>query len=203
MKNIRELGLETIQLDDQVLLVDRKSRIRNGDFILGGADDESFHEIWVMDNHFISEEDCKVLASTKPLEGLPLLVTEDEVDSIVESEFKIKHPSDETHWKKALWKDGYATAKETYKFTEEDLKKILEFWGERGRYDKEGFTCSFEKWWEQTGKNSIESLTKKELWVEVEEKHFRTVKNNEGQLINHQFTIEPKITEGKIKAVWK
>lgn len=194
MKPISELGLELIELEDQVLLVDNIN-VSESPYVLWK------NKIYSNKIHSftgVKYDECKrVISSTKQIEGLPLLVIEDEVDSIVESEFKIKHPSDETHWKKALWKDGYATAKETYKFTEEDLKKILEFWGERGRYDKEGFTCSFEKWWEQIGKNSIESLTKKELWIEVK-------KMPQSRFITtamHKY--QPKITEGKIKAVWK
>lgn len=49
----------------------------------------------------------------------------------------------------------------------------------------------------------IDNLHQKELYIEVEEKHFRTVKNNEDIVIDHQFTIEPKIENHQIIGIWK
>lgn len=127
----------------------------------------------------------------KPLEGLPLLVIEDEVDSIVESEFKIKHPSDETHWKKALWKDGYATAKETYKFTEDDLGKLIEICIDVQESGKLINHVDVVKKFNQ-------SLTKKELLIEVETELDAYYRNGVGG--GGKF---PKIINNQIKAVWK
>lgn len=45
----------------------------------------------------------------------------DEVDTILEKEFNIKHPSDETKWKKALWKDGYNKSQEQFGNSDEQL----------------------------------------------------------------------------------
>ena len=44
-----------------------------------------------------------------------------------EKEFKIKHPSDETKWKKALWKDGFTHNHKSNpaKYTEDDLRKVI------------------------------------------------------------------------------
>lgn len=52
------------------------------------------------------------------------------VDSICEKEFNIKNPSDETRWKKALWKDGFKAHQELVKnklFTVEDMMDAMGF----------------------------------------------------------------------------
>lgn len=51
------------------------------------------------------------------------------VDSICEKEFNIKYPSDETNWKKSLWKDGFKVHQELTKdklFTESELLLLLD-----------------------------------------------------------------------------
>lgn len=144
-----------------------------------------------------------LIACSEQIGSFPLLVIEDGVKMLAEHSSEVQEatytPQHKITYKHGFM-DGYNKAKETYKFTEEDLKRVLEFWGERGRYDKEGFTCSFEKWWEQTGKNSIKSLTKKELWIEVEydyEEHPELVGNPKEEW------YLPKIINNQIKAVWK
>ena len=205
MKKPNEIGLEVIELEDQVLLVDSKWKYKNKELsihldtisIKSSATLSGWFGIGFIDNH------KEIIASTKQHKGLPLLVIEDDVDNLGEDHTNIRILQHNTSILDARqyfdgFKDGYNKAKETYKFTEEDLKKILEFWGDRGRYDKEGFTCSFEKWWEQIGKDSIESLTKKELWVEVEtelDAYYRNGLGGGGRF--------PKITNDQIKGVWK
>ena len=183
MKKISELGLELIELKDQVLLV-AKSEICVGDYIT-----DKFR-VWKWNDDCSVLGRKKVISATKSLEGLPLLVIEDEVDSIVESEFKIKHPSDETHWKKALWKDGYATAKQTYKFTEEDLRKALRMMTQGSILDDKYYPVFTED-------EIIQSLVKKELYIEVE----RMPQSRFITTAMHKY--QPKITNNKIKAVWK
>lgn len=126
MKKASELGLELIELEDQVLLVDENSKKQN----IINVKINGFRRVF------------EIIASTKPLEGLPLLVIEDGVENLA---------------------------------NQAEIEEI---------------------------KKEFQSLTKKELWIEVEEKHFRTVKNSKSELIDHQFTIEPKITNNTIKAVW-
>lgn len=208
MKNIKELNLELIELEDQVLLVE-KSVISVGDYITDSL------RVWRWNDDCSLLGRKKVISSTKPLEGLPLLVIEDEervvelfdyIENLSKTLYNPERHRDESI--KSLisvaCQSVYNKTKETYKFTEEDLKKILEFWGERGRYDKEGFTCSFEKWWEQTGKNSIESLTKKELWVEIENycgSPYTTERCPKCVDSCDRAYQRPKITDGKIKAI--
>lgn len=214
MKNIKELNLELIELEDQVLLVDENQKINTGDFYIKNVLLRCTSTTDVMG----VEDVCKkVICSTKPLVGLPLLVIEDEervvelfdyIENLSKTLYNPERHRDESI--KSLisvaCQSVYNKTKETYKFTEEDLKKILEFWGERGRYDKEGFTCSFEKWWEQTGKNSIESLTKKELWVEIENycgSPYTTERCPKCVDSCDRAYQRPNITDGKIKAIWK
>jgi predicted RNase H-like nuclease len=72
MKKISELGLELIELEDQVLLVDKNSKIEKGDLF------EFDTLICTYDGtyHLSAGREHKIIASTKPLEGIPLLVIE-------------------------------------------------------------------------------------------------------------------------------
>lgn len=168
MKNIKELGLELIELEDQVLLVDRKLGIKH-------------------------------IASTKPLEGIPLLVIEDEA----ESEYY------KTHAKAGFgdyddfptFKEGYDKAKETYKFTEGNLLVIRNKFvqllpiGDINAWDLIKSIQKYTEWFDKY----IQSLTKKELWVEVE---LSLIKENH----KTGYTVEklvPKTTNNQIKAIWK
>lgn len=145
MKKASELGLELIELEDQVLLVDRNIAIKH-------------------------------IASTKPLEGLPLLVIEDELSE--HEIFMVKSGvlrDDIINWKK-----GYNKAKEVYKFTEKDLRKAYMYG-----------LCQ-EKAFEEV----MSELTKKELWIEVEC----------NKVLTRNPPIEvfgPKITNNQIKGIWK
>lgn len=194
MKNIKELGLELIELDDQVLLVDDKKLIING-YIQRGTEKPVINKPDFWFDFGVRYKN--VIASTKPLEGLPLLVIEDEVEDIVGENLK-RICSWETYQdhpigrcaKQAL--QEHEKAKETFKFTEEDLRKAL-FIKHNGLSDD----------------YIIEFLTKKELWIEVV---FNSKYGQRGswtygdyELANKNLSefMVVKITDGKIKAIWK
>lgn len=189
MKNIKELGLELIELEDQVLLVEDKRpetgkiavMIDKSSFIYGKYE---VHK----GTHERNDQWGTLIASTKPLEVLPLLVIEDEA---------IGKPLDEYIRTKANqdqcigFIEGYNKAKETYKFTEEDLRKAIDIARMTLDYD--------ERWGWYSTKNEeeiIQSLTKKELWVEVEQWSLA-----ENVTAKNQNVL--KITNNQIKAVWK
>lgn len=182
MKNIKELGLELIELEDQVLLVDKRIQPVNNwyfDTYIKKVKNTSGAE-YAKDSQVI-----QIISSTKPLEGLPLLVIDDEFDI----------PEFDLELEKLRFQQGYNKAKETSIYFDDEFdlaNKIRVLFLKHGKDS-----------WVSIAKELIMNETKKELWIEVEEKHFRTVKNNEGQVIDHQFTIEPKIKDGKIKAIWK
>jgi hypothetical protein len=198
-KRVSELGLEIIELEGQILLVDKLEHTKDR-LILHQSINGKVNHFYKSDEIDLDDYNSRrflgltfnVIASTKPLEELPLLVIEDEVEKVFYQD-NILDKEVAQHFF-PLFKEGFNKAKETYKFTEEDM---VEFAMNMISQYQFGNTNIHNR------SVLMESLPKKELWVEVEEKHFRTVKNNEGQLIDHQFTIQLKITEGEIKAVWK
>lgn len=206
MKSVTELGLETIQLEDQVLLVDQDLS-RGGDtkYYLNGFIGRLYsnpqyqsYDILDFDGSLLErvriksdEIPYRIIASTKPLEGIPLLVIEDEAMlnalNVIE-EGKIENKSTQIIFI-GSYTTGYNKAKETYKFTEEDIREaICEAWNScEDNEDEETFTQVFNR--------IIQSLTKKELWVETEEKI---------ALDGHTIIgTELKITNNQIKGVWK
>lgn len=187
MKKISELGLELIELEGQILLVEKEKKLsKNGDWYLS-HNNNIIHK-WEMYGIHEGKQAwiTKIVASTKPLEGLPLLVIKDYINI---PEFYLQ-------LEKLRFQQGYDKARETFKFTEEDLRRAIDIARETLEYDER------RGWYETKSEEEIiQSLTKKELWVDVEEKHFRTVKNNDGKVIDHQFTIQPKITNNQIKAI--
>ena len=200
MKKVSELGLEVIELEDQVLLVDNLNPKPGGYLFDNGEIYGPFEA-----NDPLIDYKGNIITSIKPLEGLPLLVIEDDVEEIA---WDYTEGNTKSKWAPIVRNAvvyGYNKAKETYKFTEEDLRKAFEAGSnfKEKNFKEVHLTDSNIVLKEPDFNKYSESLTKKELWIEVEEKHFRTVKNNEGQVIDHQFTIEPKITNNQIKAVWK
>lgn len=154
MKNIKELGLELIELEDQVLLV------KNGDT----------PKNWYLDDanqirkSITDDPDWwsarlgyrSILASTKPLEGIPLLVIEDNViGKPLDDYIRTKTNQDQC----VGFIEGYNKAKEKFKFTEDDMVE---------------FAMNMISQY-QFGNTNIhnrsmlrESLPKKELWIEVD-----------------------------------
>lgn len=112
MKNIKELRLETIQLEDQVLLVDDKKLIING-YIQRGTEKPVINKPDFWFDFGVRYKN--VIASTKPLEGLPILVIEDEFD-IPEFDLEIE---------KLRFQQGYNKAKETYVKEIETYRRII------------------------------------------------------------------------------
>ena len=158
-----------------------------------------------------SGEVYEIIASTKQLQGLPLLVIEDEAKEFSLDVYRDypNNPKDKIEWKfnhdknahrkrKAFIK-GYNKAKETYKFTEEDLRKAMKA-AVVFDFDSESIDLGVGLLLE----GFIKSLSKKELYVEV-------VDNGEEGWIGDDYNGEPfwneklelKITDNKIKAVWK
>jgi hypothetical protein len=160
------------------------------------------------DGEFLYNSSKNKVASvqTKSLEGLPILVIEDELDDHEIFMIKAGVSRDDI----INWKKGYSRAKETYKFTEEDFRGFglwLDEWWRRGkggwRHVGDFYKQSKPVKTQDLMPLYLKEISLKELWVEVEEKHFRTVKNSKGELIDHEFILEPKITNNTIHAVWK
>lgn len=198
MKKISELGLEAIQLEDQVLLV--KSGEMPENWYL---DDANQIRESVIDDPEYWEGRLgykSIIASTKPLEGLPLLVIEDEVDEIIDQEMikmghepsRVRHPifGEDRQLAKALYYKG----KQTYKFTEEDLRKAIDI-----ARDCES-DCGGIYFMGGTTEEIIQSVTKKELLVD-------TYWNCCGRCIDGEDkctgTWELNIENNTIKVVWK
>ena len=211
MKNIKELGLETIQLEDQVLLVNSKSGTSKGDLFIDKRTPNEIrnHVADSYENHFDDHWKHKIIASTKPLEGLPLLVIEDEVENVFYQD-NILDKEVAQHFF-SLFKEGYNKAKETFKFTEEDLRKAIQLGSDFCDIE------SFEPVPELVISDFLQSLTKKELYVEVEEKSIEEIEielgiygHDEGlteseysEYIKKNNVLKLKITNNQIKAVWK
>lgn len=194
MKNISELGLELIELEDQVLLVDNLNP-KVGCYLV---DNDQIYGPFEINDHLI-DYIGNIIASTKPLEGLPLLVIEDEVEKLIDEELiKTGHESKRVRSliygeERELAKTLYYKAKETYKFTEEDLRKAIDMARKR---DQDG-CIEFED------DEIIQSLTKKELWIEVDgcsDCHL-----NDGYMSSPNCCreVQPKIINNQIKATYK
>lgn len=187
-KRVSELGLKIIQLENQVLLVDKKSKLLKGDWHI-----EKELIINQFPNYLTDLSECiKIIASTKPLEGLPLLVIEDEVDRLAYDYCDNKVPKDVTRSLHYSFKQGYLKAKETFKFTEEDLRKAIDM--------ARKFPANSSYYPLHTTDEIIQSLAQKELWIDVYErcKCGTTCEFNE---CRHEQKL--KITNNQIKAVWK
>ena len=201
MKNIKELNLELIELEDQVLLVDDKKLIING-YIHRGTEKPVINKPDFWFDFGVPYKN--VIASTKPLEGLPLLVIEDEervvelfdyIENLSKTLYNPERHRDESI--KSLisvaCQSVYNKTKETYKFTEEDLKKALWELGDvLFNNNQNGITEGEPELYFDT---IIQSLTKKELCIEIEDKIAI-----DGHTI---IGVEPKIVNNQIKAIWK
>ena len=199
MKNIKELNLELIQLTDQVLLVDPSKPCQEGDWIYWNK-----RPVKSIDTTY-SKATKYIITSTKQLEGLPLLFIQDEVDELIDKEMiKMGHePSRVRHLifgeDRQLAKAVYNKAKTTYKFTEEDLRQAVEdaldwFGGGRDRdlIDSHSFMDRY-----------IQSLTQKELYVEVDCEYGDNCPSKGAYDKQYLCKIIPRITDNKIKAIWK
>lgn len=190
MKNIKELGLELIELEDQVLLgiekqtllIDPNEPPQEGDWI--------YWNRMIVKDTLYSKDTKFIVASTKPLEGLPLLVIEDYVNI----------PEFELELEKLRFQQGYDKTRQIFKFTEEDLRKAISMTRETLEWD--------EKWGWFTTKTEdeiIESISKKELYVEVECSGRNCIEDYgcTKDVCNNVKSDIPKIVNNQIKAVWK
>lgn len=139
MKNIKELGLELIELEDQILLVDiNKERQVNDLYLVKNARGEGKHMIsyWTEAKRSITSgkdrwEKGVIIASTKQLEGLPLLVIEDDVEMSAEkysTRFQLYGGETDKALKEVSvlsYLKGYKKAKETYVKEIETYQKII------------------------------------------------------------------------------
>jgi hypothetical protein len=220
MKRIKELGLEVIELEEQVLLVNKNKKPNLNEWYL---DREGFFPKKVKElnggliYHHLDDEDNLyfdrtheimglIVASTKPLEGLLLLVIEDAVEKLAINSFGHKPSKEDNDILLSLgkgyvggFKEGYNKAKSTYKFTEEDLRKA---YGQGKHGGSTQIHLEFDEF--------IQSLTKKELWVEVDDigrTHYIKEDNNGFNDVTginfHKYEWIPKITNNQIKGIWK
>lgn len=216
MKNIKELGLEVIQIEDQVLLINSKSGISKGDLFIDKRSPNEIrrHVADSYENYFDDHWKHKLIASTRHLDGLPLLVIEGEVEELAFEVYRDypNNPKDKIEWhynhdknaygKRRAFVKGFNKAKEAYKFTEEDLEKAIMF----GMHLEQEKSKQIEK--EVSG--FIKSLTKKELWIEVKDigrTHYIKEDNNGFNDVTginfHKYEWKPKIINHQIKAAWK
>lgn len=101
MKNIKKIGLELIQLEDQTLLVDRKLPVFTDDWALElyNGKSKATTPKWIDDKNNVwwlrrmnmncpsNDPECiKVVASTKQLEGLPIFIKKGEDIIIIPGE---------------------------------------------------------------------------------------------------------------------
>lgn len=201
MKKISELGLELIELKDQILLVE-KINGTCGKWILVDWDEYGYFVDTTEHDRDYGGKDKNVIASTVQLQGLPLLVIEDEINKIakecVDQDILAGESDDYFNGKYSGFKKGYNKAKETYKFTEEDLRKAMEYQRQISRqmFDYGTTSLSTEKF--------IESLTKKELWIEVEYQDMMGMWISSPTILEHcDRPTRVKITNNQIKAIWK
>jgi hypothetical protein len=186
MKNIKELGLELIEFEDQFLLVDPNEASQEGDWIYWNK-----RPVRAIDTTY-SKDTKYIIASTKPLQKLPLLVIEDEVEKIAKEYTEKRNYLTE---EEQGFIDGYNHAKSTYKFTEEDLRKAYD-------QGKHGGSTQIHLEFDEF----IQSLTKKELWIEVENycgSPYTTERCPKCIDSCDRAYERPKITNNKIHAVWK
>lgn len=170
MTPISELGLEVIKLEDQVLLVDKLEHT-NVRLILHQSINGKVNHFYKSDEIDLEDYNKRrflgltfnVVASTKPLEGLPLLVIEDEVEKLARNHSvdRFKKSDNQRYFNQTSCEidfiEGHNKAKETYKFTEEDMKLA---WQAGCKAILNRGTAFFEEF--------IADVKKKELWIEVE-----------------------------------
>lgn len=197
MKNISELGLELIELEDQVLLVDNLNPKVGGYLV----DNDQIYGPFDSNDPLIDYRG-NIIASTKPIEGLPLLVIEDESELLASQEYGFNSSSEAFK----NWKRGYNKAKETYKFTEEDMGDLIEI------------CIGLQEEWRLIKQiDAIQRFNKthkKELWIDVEahciacDKYYN--KSNRCKQVKGETSIcylrldsIPKIVNNQIKATYR
>jgi hypothetical protein len=132
----------------------------------------------------------QIIASTKPLEGLPLLVIEDEI---------IGKPLDDYIRSKASqdkcigFIEGYKTSQKSHPYSEMDMISFHVFvdnYYANGQNKYKKLLQLLEDW---------KAINKKELWIEVELNQIKA-SDKTGYDVSK---VIPKITNGQLKAIWK
>lgn len=208
MKPISQLGLNIIELEDQVLLVKHGDTPKNWYL----DDTNQIRESITDDPDWWSARlgYRSILSSTKPIEGLPLLIIEDEVDKLFFEELAKETPQ---NYDQSLleatkhgFKYGYNKAKEIYKFTEEDMGDLIEI------------CIGLQEEWRLIKQiDAIQRFNKthkKELWIDVEahciacDKYYN--KSNRCKQVKGETSIcylrldsIPKIVNNQIKATYR
>ena len=185
MKKASELGLSVRVVKDKVFLLKGGSIDLNGEGIAFDVND--------------------LIACSEQMGSFPLLVIEDEVENLADQEFQEQKESYENSTEMfafdypellaAGFKIGYNKAKETFKFTEDDMVE---------------FAMNMISQY-QFGNTNIhnrgilmESLPKKELYVEVEYQDMMDMWVSPPTILEYcNSPMRAKITDNKIKAVWK
>lgn len=180
LKNIKELGLELVEVGDNTYLIKGSM--------------EGF-EVFDL-KHLIKEVQWEVIASVKPVEGLPLLVIDDEMEMSAEkysTRFQLYGGETNKVLKEASilsYLKGYNKSKETYKFTEEDLKKAITASWMMGQRESNNLTDCMDL--------IIKSLSQKELHIDAKKIYYPANFSNE-----YRPPYQPKVENNQIKGVWK
>ena len=213
MKKISELGLQAIELEDQTVLVDKNQVVKvndSGHFMCYDFDDPYLVSLKLVTEDDIDHCHQKVIASTKPLEKVPLLVIEDEADRLAYEHCDTVVPKDNTRSLHYSFKKGYNKHAETYKFTEEDLRYAIDYGRNQG-YEyasMETFQDSkdlkqLESEQKEDKESFIQSLTKKELWVETYEILTKSEVFRENDNAPYSTTSIKIKNNNQINAIWK
>lgn len=190
-KNFKELGYQLFKVNNNILLVDLSQVVVNE----YGYD--HFNNI-VGISYVSSSTYFKIIASKEKIQGIPILniindkdIVEKNLTRICNWESFQYHPISR-YAKEAL--DEYKKLKENKKFNKEQLLDAFELGKNSILGDKQIFQDDV-----------IKSITEseKELYIEVKEEHFRTVKNDHGQLIDHEIILVPNIQYNELNAIWK
>ncbi len=200
----------------------------DGNFFVTTEDFIKEDELFLLGNEVLSnsssltEEWCKskqpkVIANPTQIDFSDLKEEEQktigwfDVEKVCESEFKIKNPSDETLWKKAMWKDGFQKAQELLSdrmFTLEDVKKAIAMAKMAKTIDgvinmdawiSDGFQGA------ESAYSEIEitqSLSQPKSWKVELEMETSPVSESQGFNMKHmssEFQLNVKFTDGKVK----
>lgn len=219
MKNIKELGLELIELEDQVLLVDELEHTKDR-LILHQSINGKVNHFYKGDEIDLDNYNSRrflgltfnVVASTKQLEGLPLLVIKNGIKKLATKTLSEQDwdtskglPFNEGYLKG--FKEGYNNAKSTYKFTEEDMIEFVVWLNNTDEIFEQTKHIDFTKSDKDVGKELLEiwkeQRAKKELWVETVDYCRLPYTTDKCPCQNCKGEGLLKITNNQIKAIWK
>lgn len=213
MKTASELGLVVIQYLDHTLLVDKNTKA-DGEF---GFDLETKELLRMSKVNWVYDPK-KIIASTRKLGDIPLLLIEDEgtVDLLTEqySNHRWETSDNQRYFNQTScetdFRNGYNKAKETYKFTEEDMIDFA-VWRSITLFDEPLTPLDQLKKWkfltkellievEYYYRSSREFYGDKSEWVVCDEAQFNSIKK---VIQNCPLKVEPKIVNGQLRAIYQ